>query len=627
MYRLGDALAACCAAEEGQRACDTALSLFRELKSRRAEAYALEQLAELRLLAGRPQEAVQAAQQARALFGELGCARGEVLALTQLVRAHIAKGELSWALTLAQEGEARFKKQSEAKWRVCVQADALLHAHLAQDEHEAASATAQRALQLCRSMGDKHWEARLLDTMTTLCIIREDHDSAVTVGRDALELFAAVGNQRGAGSVNYRLSGVEQTRGHSVEAARLADEARELFKKAGARASEVLALLAGGHARQAQGQKEAAHAASEEAIGLARQYKDPRGEAAALVTMAAMALSGEGEVDLDAALSKAREAEALLRSCGPTGERLLADTLHFMAVVFLHSQAFDMAPRLAHEAHVLYQRAGDKAGEVDALRMIACVDLELLLIDLRNHARSDQKDAKKLAAVQRRQASALRGAEKAVAVARKSCPKPLLAASLHLLAQVRNACGHADEAAQVAEEAAGLFMECDDLDGEASALVVAADACVLQRKRQQAAAFVDRAVEMFQKTGNAEGEALAKSILAGSASITASFEALTDDPGTGEASVAASDATVKQGLQLEVAKNMVWKVAQEAIGDEDAIDYDSPLMDIGIDSLSAIAFRESLVRASSLKIPSSLVFDYPSLMAVADFLVETSLES
>merc|ERR1719277_311667 len=89
------------------------------------------------------------------------------------------------------------------------------------------------------------------------------------------------------------------------------------------------------------------------------------------------------------------------------------------------------------------------------------------------------------ASVQRRQASALRGAEKAVAIARASCPKPMLAASLHLLAQVRNACGHGEEASRIAEEAASVCAECGDRDGEASAWVVAADACGSQGFRLQ----------------------------------------------------------------------------------------------------------------------------------------------
>jgi len=292
-----------------------------------------------------------------------------------------------------------------------------------------------------------------------------------------------------------------------------------------------------------------------------------------------------------------------------------------MCIVFMNSQAVDRAQRVVHEAQVLYQRIGDKVGEADALRMIACIELELLNIDLRS------QDAKKEANIRRRQTSLLKASEKAVAVARKSSSKGLLASCLHLFAQVLNACGRGEEAADAAEEASVLFMECGDTDGEAHALVVAADACIVQKKRAEATSFVNRAVEMFQQLGNADAETFAKSILEGSVSIAATAAMLADDSAvSGGASLSIEDGGQKTGMALDDAKKMVLDVALQAIGDDDAIDFDSPLMDIGLDSLSAIAFRENLIRASSLKVPSSLVFDYPSLIAVAEHLVETSLE-
>merc|ERR1712032_1427096 len=85
-----------------------------------------------------------------------------------------------------------------------------------------------------------------------------------------------------------------------------------------------------------------------------------------------------------------------------------------------------------------------------------------------------------------------------------------------------------------------------------------------------------------------------------------------------------AEAAKPVGMDLATAQAMAKEVAIQAIGGEEEVDMDSPLMDIGLDSLAAIAFREQLISTSGLNVPTSLVFDYPSLTAIADLLVETS---
>lgn len=47
---------------------------------------------------------------------------------------------------------------------------------------------------------------------------------------------------------------------------------------------------------------------------------------------------------------------------------------------------------------------------------------------------------------------------------------------------------------------------------------------------------------------------------------------------------------------------------------------DAPLMDSGLDSLGAVEFRSSLEARLSVQLPPTLVFDYPSLSAIAGYL-------
>merc|ERR1712232_110782 len=76
------------------------------------------------------------------------------------------------------------------------------------------------------------------------------------------------------------------------------------------------------------------------------------------------------------------------------------------------------------------------------------------------------------------------------------------------------------------------------------------------------------------------------------------------------------------GLQLQAVRSMSLEQLKNFSDEE--VGLDDPLMDSGIDSLSAVQFRNELTKATGLKLPGTLMFDYPTLAAVADFIVEES---
>jgi acyl carrier protein len=57
--------------------------------------------------------------------------------------------------------------------------------------------------------------------------------------------------------------------------------------------------------------------------------------------------------------------------------------------------------------------------------------------------------------------------------------------------------------------------------------------------------------------------------------------------------------------------------------DGESIDDDTPLMDSGIDSLSAVAFRSRLGSVVGTSFPASFIFDYPTIRAIAEDISRT----
>merc|ERR1719221_2395874 len=85
---------------------------------------------------------------------------------------------------------------------------------------------------------------------------------------------------------------------------------------------------------------------------------------------------------------------------------------------------------------------------------------------------------------------------------------------------------------------------------------------------------------------------------------------------------ASVEAVATKGLDPMIVRAKLKDMVKDLIS-SDEVDVDTPLMDSGIDSLSSVQFRNDVAKEFNTQLPASLIFDYPNLGALGQYLIET----
>jgi len=195
-----------------------------------------------------------------------------------------------------------------------------------------------------------------------------------------------------------------------------------------------------------------------------------------------------------------------------------------------------------------------------------------------------------------------------------------------------------DDAQKVIEDALAIYREdwengdyrMNNVSGEGRTLLVAAEVYFMRKEEQLARDTMDQANKLFTAAHDEIGVQMVAECLEGFA-VKETFKptagaAAVDVVEDGAVSSAAETAVEKKaGISYDVAKLIVLDKIAESVGEVDEIHMDTPLMDAGLDSLAAVSFRTMLQDATNLKLPSSIVFDYPDPKSLIEFMVEESM--
>lgn len=305
-----------------------------------------------------------------------------------------------------------------------------------------------------------------------------------------------------------------------------------------------------------------------------------------------------------------------------------------LAMAHLAKDEPELAVRKALEAKALFRGTEDRSSEAALLHMLAQLSLEKGVkganelsgkpfdAKFKQHRKNVRQDGRE----------ASKRARQALGLSTMADDKFMEGVSLIFLAQARLLNGRFSEALKAATKAELLFAEYGDKVQEARAAVIVAQAHSFDESdKEKVMEFANKALEKARAANDWQAEDAAirilEAIIEKEQKALPPVEAVAAAPGTEiqVAGEAGSVAVEPKGLDPEAVRPRVFDTVKNVTGAEDEIFMDTPLMDTGMDSLSAVAFRNELNRAfTGVNMPASLMFDYPSINQIVDFVVESS---
>merc|ERR1712176_973905 len=175
-----------------------------------------------------------------------------------------------------------------------------------------------------------------------------------------------------------------------------------------------------------------------------------------------------------------------------------------------------------------------------------------------------------------------------------------------------------------ANQALAIYRSMGDRQCEAHALIASAKGLIAHKKAEKAYEAVSQALLLFRECGDWEGEELAKSVIDTCDRILNPLEPWLQEPQVlallpqDKASASARDdgPTEAMSQQAKTAlKGDIRAIVTDIAAMDDIVD-DSPLMNMGLTSQSAVLLRNSISKQfPGPSLPFTMMFDFPSINA------------
>ncbi|CAE7294432.1 unnamed protein product [Symbiodinium pilosum] len=539
----------------------------------------------------------------------------ELRALQILSQAHQGKGDKT-GTDAVHESLKRFQ-QTDNRSAEAAAMDMLLRSHCEKGEFERALETAERARAAFKAIGDEVAEANVSALIAGLYLKLGAADEALKEGHAVLDLVRRSGSTKQKSDLMLTISQAYLEKKEHEEALAVCRDMQDHFTQKGDVEGEADCLLAAGSLLVLQGDLD---------------------EARSLAAKAQMILSEEGNA---------------------TGE---GKALRLLAEIYAKQEQHKAAIRAGERSRALLRGEEGAADEASMLFLVAQEAVQLAVIEgarvgldkpLKRHARD-----------------ALDKAEKCAKMAVKLCSdnaseqgtSEILGSSLCSLSQVHMLRSKYKEALSIGQEAVQVFVKTGHKRNQASACLLCADAeralehykelwHASTQQRLGAVKCEDCYVsnrDITQDVVDDKGLAAAQNILEalkphlaparpqvvpgyppGALPPQMMQQYAEEEESAGEGKVARTrdrgPAMDVKSLSPDVIKKKILDVALSMTGADDGdIEADTPLMEAGLTSTSAVTLRDELMKdLVGVNLPVTLVFDYPSISAMTELALET----
>ncbi|CAJ1340438.1 unnamed protein product [Effrenium voratum] len=600
----------------GTREISYLLGRFQIMKTdKRMEALVLLKMSEWNLKLGDQARALSDAEDALEIYQMLQSPK-EVKALRAVFDAHLARGDLRKARLVAAEALRHFRELGDKPAQVEA-VRMLVELYVKANRVEEALTAAKRGITVCKELGDVASQASLMLTVARARLRMAQMDKAIAIARDAFAMLKKIPSTTQRISEDkveamHVLIEANYHMGHKDEAMDLALEFKEKFEE---------------------------------------EPRDPRALGHALLITATLEFK---RGDVEEAASHNSKAQALFsEESDISGE---ADALKMQAEIHWKKNEFKSAIRFAEKGRVQYRELGKHEGEIACMYMVSENAVRLAVKEGARIFSEEPMPRQARDALEK----GIKLAESGIKLAKKeglATAPELMGSLLCARAQGLTLKARFEEALACADEAVLIYRDLMCYQLEANALMLACDNLRALQKVKEAAEAADEALALYRHVGDTAGENLALEVIAtfqefmqqqapqfvppppGAAPAAPGqvpvWQQQQQDGGPPEA-VAKGPAAprgpagpaldVKSGLSLEVVTSKVREIALRITGaDEEEVEVDTPLMEAGLTSNSAIIMRDELSQAlPGVQLPVTLVFDYPSVSAMTELIMQST---
>jgi len=605
--------------KNGIQAFKNSLAIYQDLGMRQMAGYELYDTARCMLKClHKPKTVNTLGHQAYQIFKELGKAKAAISCLELLVQASVKYKDFQAGTKDAFEGVMYFKglgaqKELARAWAT------LTEVHIAEGKADTAVDAIGNAVTIAKTEKDQ----ALLLTILKLkgkahCANRAYSDASETLA-EAQELAKECEDKSAEASVLGCMVDVGIASGDIEDAVQAAEDQREIYQRLGSRSEEAASLLMSATCiadkTTDKSQVGRALTRAKEARSLAKDAKDPKVEGSALLLISKLCTFLENEDD---AVEASEDMLRVLKHVAQA-DKALGEACSQLAKSYMEMGSSEEAAKHADQASAFAKRSEDPMFEAETMIMVAEVNYGIA-IRCEQDTRKGQQKFHKCAG------KAWQSAKLAKARCERFKYKDLLPKALCAMGEV-GVVFDADLASKSAEEAQNLSAELEDDLGVATAVILQAN--ILYHKGQNSSAMAERGLRLADEAGAPDLVIDAQDII-DRTSVASPHQVQEVAAVVDKAPVAAAGASLavaapeKAGLDPAMVTEVVTRVATQSIASDEDLEMDTPLMDAGLDSLSSVAFRNTLMNELKMKMPAALMFDYPNIRQLTDFIVETS---